>query len=405
MQDSDNHNLKFVSFSILGIIVLAILTLIILGFVIKNQPSVQPTPIVTLSNPAVQPRLITTGFTSPTAIVATRDSSDKRLFVVEQAGAVRSFIPGSPELTPFLDIKAKVSGGGEMGLLGLAFHPDFSKNGYLFVNYVDTDQNTIIARYQTAPTGAVDTASEKVLIKLKQPYPNHNGGDLAFGPDGYLYIALGDGGAAGDPQDRAQNKNTLLGKILRIDVNNGDLYEVPASNPFASESEVKKEIWAYGLRNPWRISFDRATGDLYIADVGQGNIEEIDVQKSSSTGGENYGWRCYEGKRPFNTAGCQAASNYIDPVLEYDHSDGRCSVTGGYVYRGSKNPALVGKYFYGDFCNGQLFYGLDKNDTWTQTLAAQTPYAISAFGQASDGELYFADYKTGSIYQVDDTAN
>ncbi len=406
MNDGDTGHLKLILVSILGIILLAILTLVLLGFILKNQAPLKTTPIVTLATPAVMPQLVATGFTSPTAIVAPRDTADHRLFVVEQTGLIRTVVPGSGvEPSPFLDIHSKVLNDGEMGLLGLTFHPKFEQNGFLFVNYVDKERNTVIARYHASSPTAVDPSSEKVLLKIKQPYSNHNGGDLAFGPDGYLYIALGDGGDAGDPDNRAQNKDTPLGKVLRIDIDAGNPYEIPASNPFAGESGVKKEIWAYGLRNPWRISFDHATGDLYIADVGQGNIEEINVQKSASTGGENYGWRCFEGTRSFNAAGCQDVSKYVAPVLEYDHSDGRCSVTGGYVYRGDKNPALVGKYFYGDFCNGQLFYGMNTGGKWTQTLATKTPYSISAFGQGSDDEMYFSDYKTGSLYRIEDVAN
>jgi glucose/arabinose dehydrogenase len=239
------------------------------------------------------------------------------------------------------------------------------------------------------------------MLSFKQPYGNHNGGDLTFGPDGYLYVALGDGGQAGDPDDRAQNKNSFLGKILRIDVNTDQPYVVPDTNPFVGQANVKPEIWAYGLRNPWRISFDSQTGDLYIADVGQASLEEVDFQPASSKGGENYGWRCYEGTQEYNIEGCAAAANYVTPVVEYGHEDGRCSITGGYVYRGKAQPALQGKYFYGDFCGEQLFYASRSHGKWSQTLALQTTFAISAFGQASDGELYFADYNTGNIYKIE----
>lgn len=374
---------------------------------LQPQKQVSTTPITTLNDPLVRPELVVAGIGQPTGIVSTSDATDSRLFVLEQGGFIR-IINAARKLVekPFLDISAKVAPGGEMGLLGLVFHPQYKENGYFYVNYVDKNQNTIIARYTvSADANTADPASEKILFTLKQPYANHNGGDLVFGPDGYLYIALGDGGSGGDPENRAQNKSEYFGKILRIDVNKGDPYSIPSTNPFVDEAGTKPEIWALGLRNPWRISFDKKTGDLYIADVGQGELEEVNVQKSTSKGGENYGWRCYEGKQAYKLDGCKSNSEYVMPVLEYDHKQDRCSITGGYVYRGEKYPALVGKYFYGDYCNGQLFYANNKNNTWTNTLVATTPYLISTFGQGSDGELYFADFKTGSIYHLRDAGN
>lgn len=373
-----------------------------------NEPSTpQKTPITTLRDPVITTDEVASGFTSPTAIISTGQPSDRRLFIVERTGLIR-FVSPPDKAAPrtFLDISDKVQNSGEMGLLGLAFHPDFEQNGYFFVNYVDKNQTTVIARYTASSdknTGEPD--SEKIILTLKQPYPNHNGGDLTFGPDGYLYAALGDGGSAGDPENRAQDKNSLFGKILRLDINKGDPYAIPVTNPFRGESGAKEEIWAYGLRNPWRISFDRSTGDLYIADVGQGALEEINVQKAASRGGENYGWRCFEGNQPYHPDGCLDADRYTAPVVEYNHDEGRCSVTGGYVYRGKANPALIGKYFYGDYCNGQLFYASEKEGKWRQTLAIKTALSISAFGQGSDGELYLADFKTGAIYTLKDTAN
>jgi glucose/arabinose dehydrogenase len=372
-----------------------------------DQPAAQSTPIKTLKTPAVSTKLVASGLQSPTGIISTGDSSDKRLFVIERSGTIRIVTPGdksAPQM--FLDIQNKVQAGGEMGLLGLAFHPDYAQNGYFFINYVDKDQNTVIARYKvSSDKNKADPNSEKVLLTLKQPYTNHNGGDLAFGPDGYLYAATGDGGSAGDPENRAQDKSSLFGKILRLDINKGDPYDIPVTNPFAQQTDAEGEIWAYGLRNPWRISFDKSTGDLYIADVGQGSLEEIDLQKANSKGGENYGWRCYEGNQPYQPAGCESADKYTAPVIEYNHDENRCSITGGYVYRGKENPAFIGKYFYGDYCNGQLFYAAPEGDKWTQTLAAKTDYSISTFGQGSDGELYVADFKTGNIYKLEDSAN
>jgi len=358
--------------------------------------------------PKVGAALVATGLQKPTAIVTTNDPNDPRLFVLERQGIIRVInAQGQLDAQPFLDIHEQVfDDGGEMGLLGLVFHPSFGQNGYFYLNYIDKGQNTVVVRYQVSKgTAQVLPDSAKVLFTVKQPYTNHNGGDLQFGPDGFLYIALGDGGSAGDPQNRAQDKNTLFGKILRIDVDHGDPYTVPSGNPFANQAGAKPEIWAYGLRNPWRISFDRANGDLYIADVGQGAIEEVDVQKAGSRASENYGWRCFEGMHEFNTQGCQDASHYVAPAFEYNHDEKRCSISGGYVYRGTRSPGLVGKYFYGDYCNGQLFYAQNVGGAWKQTMALNTPYSISTFGQDGKGELYFTDFKTGSIYRIEDLAS
>jgi glucose/arabinose dehydrogenase len=395
------------------IILLGVLVVVFGGMVfgvVRHHGSLQPDFIVRSSEvhpaPTIRSALVVSGVQAPTGIIATATVGDKRLFVLEQAGDIRILeANGVLDPTPFLDIRSKVQFNGEMGLLGLAFSPQYQKNGYFYINYIDKEQNTIVARYSvTSHGGEADPTSEKVLFKLKQPYPNHNGGDLKFGPDGYLYIALGDGGSGGDPENRAQDKTSYFGKILRIDVNKGDPYAVPATNPFVKEAGAKPEIWAYGLRNPWRISFDKKTGDLYIADVGQGLYEEIDIQKAGSKGGENYGWRCYEGFHAFKLDSCKDATAYTAPALEYDHQEKRCSVTGGYVYRGSRYIGLMGKYFYADYCNGELHYAYQNKGKLVPTLALKTPYNITAFGQGSDGELYFADYKTGSIYHLEDAA-
>ena len=364
-----------------------------------EQKSSQKAPAVALTQ-------VVGGTTKPVAIAAMSDKNDKRLFVAEQDGTIRTIKEDKTlDSTPFLDITGKVLSQGEMGLLGMAFHPKVAENNFLYVNYIDKNMNTVVARYTISKTtGRAESNSEKVIFKVKQPYSNHDGGALAFGPDGYLYIGMGDGGSAGDPEKRAQNMNDLLGKMLRIDVDGGDPYSVPADNPFVSGG-AKPEIWSSGLRNPWRFSFDRKTGDMYMADVGQGLYEEIDFQLSTSKGGENYGWRCYEGQHEFKTDGCEDASKYVKPIIEYDHSDGRCSVTGGYVYRGSKYPALDGKYFYGDFCGGQLYYAEQKSGQWAVVKAASTSYQLTTFGEDSAGELYLADYATGTIYQVTDSAN
>lgn len=394
-----------VLYMVLAAALLIVVTVV--GFLLwpKTQTA-SPPPVVTFKAPLIRPDLLVSGLTTPTAIVATANTNDKRLFVTERDGAIKIInASGVVEPKPFLDISAKVLSEGEMGLLSLAFHPNYDQNGQFYVNYIDKNQNTVIVSYKvSAEANVADAASEKVLLTFKQPYKNHNGGDLVFGRDGYLYIASGDGGSGGDPENRAQDKNSLFGKILRIDVDKGDPYAVPPTNPFVGQAGAKPEVWAYGLRNPWRISFDTSNGDLYIADVGQGEIEEVNVQSASSKGGENYGWRCFEGNRSYAPAGCKAASEYTAPVLEYGHEEGRCSITGGYVYRGTQSPALDGKYFYGDYCNGQLFY-TSSGDKWANISVAKTPYAISAFGRGSDGELYFADFKTGSIYHLQDVAN
>jgi glucose/arabinose dehydrogenase len=266
---------------------------------------------------------------------------------------------------------------------------------------------TVVSRFtysQSANT--IATSSEKVLLTLQHIYGNHKGGQIAFGPDGYLYIAIGDGGSANDPHNNGQNKQVWFGKLLRIDVDRGDPYQIPATNPFANDpdTKVKREIWAFGLRNPWRFGFDRQTGDLYIADVGQGVYEEIDFQAAASKGGENYGWRCREGLHDFNMTACKDASQYAPPVIEYSHEDGRCSVTGGAVYRGALEPALQGKYFYADYCSGEIFY-TQQSTTWTTTVAATTQHRISTFGEDTAGEIYYTDLPAGTLYRVTDTAN
>jgi len=392
---------------LLSIIVVAILSLFVWN---KGSNTKSTDSTATSSAQAKTPRigltLIATGLGSPTAIASTRITSDRRLFIVDRLGLIRIINEeGQIEKTPFLDIRGRVQAGGEMGLLGLAFHPSFKDNGYFYVNYIDKSRSTMISRFKvTSDKNAADPGSEKAILEIPQPYKNHNGGDLAFGPDGYLYIALGDGGSGGDPQNRAQNMNDLLGKILRIDVDKGDSYNVPADNPFVNQADAKAEIWSAGWRNPWRFSFDRTSGNMWIADVGQGTFEEINFEKATD-GGKNYGWRCYEGSKAYLPSGCKDKSQYVFPVIEYHHTEKRCSVTGGYVYRGVQSKELTGKYFYGDYCGGQVYLASEKNGTWEAKLVASTPYQISTFGEDSQGEIYLADFKTGSIYLIEDMAN
>jgi glucose/arabinose dehydrogenase len=339
------------------------------------------------------------GFAQPVQVTHAGDGSG-RTFVVEQAGTIRTL--DNAAAPPFLDIRDRVLSGGERGLLSVAFPPRFAQTGRFYVNYTRTpDGATVVSRF-LVPGGSpfADNASETILMNVSQPFANHNGGQLAFGPDGYLYIGMGDGGSGGDPQNNGQNKGTLLGKILRIDVEAGqDPYVVPPGNPFLSDNTARGEIWALGLRNPWRFSFDRATGDLYIGDVGQNLFEEIDFQPSGSAGGENYGWNVMEGEHCFTDPSCSRAG-LILPVAEYAHGQGDCSVTGGTVYRGADFPLLQGTYLYGDFCSGRI-WGLKRaGAVWENSLLTDSPHQISAFGEDETANLFVADHGTGTVYRV-----
>src|SRR5215216_3483673 len=314
-----------------------------------------------------------------------------RLFIIEKVGRIRILQDGQLLEQPFLDITDRVgSDGNEQGLLGLAFHPQYAQNGRFFVNYTNNNGDTEIARFQVSgDPNSADPNSEVKLLGVNQPFPNHNGGVLAFGPDGYLYAGLGDGGAAGDPLGNAQNTNALLGKILRIDVDSAEPYAVPADNPFGNE------VWAYGLRNPWRFSFDRATGDLYIGDVGQNAWEEIDYLPTGSAGGTNFGWDQREGAHDYQGT---ASANFTEPVAEYSHQEGGCSVTGGYVYRGSM-PEWNGIYLYGDYCTGLIWGLIRSNDGWQKQQQFDVDVTITSFGQDEAGEIYLLG-DDGSIYRL-----
>ena len=336
-----------------------------------------------------------------------------RLFVVEKDGKIKVVNKATNLLIgTFLDISSLVSTGGEQGLLGLAFDPQYATNGRFYVSYTDKTGigNSVIARYLVSSNSnvAVSTA-DRIILTVTQPFANHNGGMIAFGLDGMLYIGFGDGGDAGDPGNRAQNPNELLGKLLRIDVSQGAVapepaYAIPPTNPFVGQSGKREEIWSLGLRNPWRYSFDRQTADLYIADVGQGNWEEVDVATSASGGGRgiNYGWKVMEGNHCFfPSAGCNMTGLTL-PRLEYDHSNGACSITGGYAYRGAAIPALQGTYFYGDFCAGFVRSFRLMNGTATQFLdwAALRPAGnITSFGEDAAGELYIMT-SAGGLYRI-----
>jgi glucose/arabinose dehydrogenase len=338
---------------------------------------------------------VAAGLHSPVGVVDAGDGSG-RLFIVEQAGRILIHDGSQVLASAFLDVSALVSCCGEQGLLGLAFHPDYATNGLFYVDYTNTAGDTVIARYHvSADSNVADPASARILLTIAQPFANHNGGQLAFGPDGFLYIGMGDGGSAGDPDNRAQNLGDLLGKLLRIDVDGAFPYAIPATNPFRNTPGARPEIWAFGLRNPWRFSFDRQTGDLFIADVGQSSREEVDFQPAASAGGENYGWRRMEGTLCFNpSSGCNDGTLTL-PILEYDHSLG-CSITGGYRYRGGRFPQLVGRYFYGDFCSGRIWNGIQTGQTWSSTQLIDTTLQITSFGEDAGGELYVVHYGSGS---------
>lgn len=345
---------------------------------------------------------VVTGLSSPVDITHAGDGSG-RLFITLQGGRVVIFDGVQILSPPFLDINSLVSSGGERGLLGAAFHPNYVGNGFFYVSYTDTAGDSVIARYSISlDPNRADPTSGVILLTIPQPFGNHNGGQLHFGPDGYLYIGIGDGGSGGDPQNNGQDLGTLLGKILRIDVDSGFPFTVPPDNPFVGVVGAREEIWSFGLRNPWRFSFDRLTGDMFIGDVGQNSWEEVDFQPANSTGGENYGWRLMEGNSCFNPAiNCNNGTLTL-PILVYDHSVG-CSVTGGYLYRGSKNPNLNGLYLYGDFCSG-LIWGAQEDGLggWNTTVLLDTNFSISTFGEDESGEIYFAHLSAtdGTIYQV-----
>ena len=347
------------------------------------------------------------------AVVSLAD--DSNVYVLEKAGRVWEFDANGERLSeePFLDLSSAVSTDVERGLLGLAFAPDYAETGRLYVNYTDLDGDTVVSRFTLEPSAtSVDAGTEQPLFQIDQPYPNHNGGMIAFGPDGYLYVGMGDGGLAADPHDNGQRTDTMLGKMLRIDATSpipdeanylGPEYMVPPDNPFVDfhpeESAPLPEIWARGLRNPWRFSFDRRTGDMWIGDVGQNSWEEIDFQPASSTGGENYGWRMMEGSHGF-PPGTEPddTSGYVMPFLEYPRSAGK-SVTGGYVYRGDRSPEWDGVYIFGDYVSGKVWavHPDDGGDSIVEV--ADTGMAISSFGEDSDGELFLVDFG-GAVYRI-----
>jgi glucose/arabinose dehydrogenase len=337
------------------------------------------------------------GFDNP--LYVTAPAGDPRLFVVEQTGKIRIVSNGKILAAPFIDLSAKISAGGERGLLSVAFHPNHARNGLFYVDYTDVNGDTRVERYHVgADPNRADAASASPVLFVKQPFANHNGGLLLFGPDGKLYVGLGDGGSGGDPQGNGQNLNALLGKILRLDVDAAQPYAIPPDNPFAGQTGKRGEIWITGVRNPWRFSFDRAGNVLYVADVGQDAWEEVDVVPSTR-GGLNFGWNVMEGMHCYGAASCSQQGLTL-PVLEYGHSDG-CAVTGGYVYRGSAIPFIRGLYFYSDYCSGWLRSFRYANGqateqrSWTVGDAGQ----VTSFGEDGAGELYLTS-TNGTVYRL-----
>lgn len=341
---------------------------------------------------------VASGLNSPVHVTA--PAGDPRLFIVEQPGRIRIVENGQLLRAPFLDIVNKVSSGGERGLLSVAFHPRYSTNGFLFVNYTDNKGDTRIERYTvSANRDVANPASARLILAIDQPYANHNGGLNLFGPDGMLYIGMGDGGSGGDPKGNGQDPNTLLGKLLRINVDRGDPYTVPADNPYARNRGGRAEIWATGLRNPWRFAFDRTSGLLYIADVGQNAQEEIHVVPMMRAG-VNYGWNVMEGTACFRNPFCDKSA-YEQPALTYPHRDGVCSVIGGPVYRGSRIPEIQGQYFYSDYCRSWLrsFKYANGKVTERHDWPIGKLGSIVSFGEDSAGEMYICS-SNGRVYRI-----
>ena len=382
------------------------------------------TLIINIIYPQLNAKFIAGDFKEPLYLKNYPGKPDS-LLILEQEGIIQLVYRNNKLPTPFLDISDRVHEpwypADEMGLLGLAFDPNFKDNGRFYVNYVNDNSETIISRFNIKG-GIGDPHSEEILISLKQPYPNHNGGFIEFGPDGYLYISIGDGGSTGDPDQRAQDLSNLFGTILRIDVNTTEKYLIPIDNPYINTSNSKKEIWHYGFRNVWRFSFDKLNGDMYIGDVGQNNWEEINFIRANSKGGGNFGWSILEGNHcyPKDNNKCDS-QNTIKPLFEYPNDANYlktivgitqskmhgCSVTGGYVYRGVKKPELYGRYFFGDYCTGKVWSLKNNNgniDIIDHTLELldgmnKKQFYLSSFGQDENGELYIIDY-TGDIYSI-----
>ncbi|MEO5590638.1 MAG: PQQ-dependent sugar dehydrogenase [Gemmatimonadaceae bacterium] len=341
---------------------------------------------------------VASGLSGP--VYVTAPAGDARLFIVEQPGRIRIVENGVLLATPFLDITPRVAAGGERGMLSVAFHPQYKTNGYFYVYFIGMSGEIRVERFTAVPAANVANAgTAKIILTVPHPLTNHNGGLAMFGPDGMLYLGLGDGGGGGDPGRNGQNANTLLGAMLRIDVNNGDPFAIPAGNPYIGRSDARPEIWALGLRNPWRFTFDRATNDLYIADVGQDALEEVDVVPASRAG-VNYGWNVMEGSQCYNAGSCNKQGLEL-PVLEYNHSGGQCSITGGFVYRGAAIPELTASYFYADYCAGWVrSFRYSAGAVTEQRLwAVGSVGFLTSFGEDAAGELYVTS-SNGRVYRI-----
>ena len=364
-------------------------------------PSPTPSPTPFLGKPATSLDLLLVSDKLEKPVYLTH-AEDERLFVVEQAGVIRILENGVLLDAPFLDMKGALATWAlEQGLLSVAFHPNYGENGRFFINYSAPNGDTIVARYQVSDDANVaDHASGEIILSIHQPYGNHNGGQIKFGPDGYLYIGMGDGGSANDPEGNGQNLESLLGTLLRIDVDYEEAaYAIPSDNPFIGDDDARNEIWAYGLRNPWRFSFDRLTNDLYIADVGQNLWEEVHFTAVGSMGGENYGWNIMEGTHCFLSEECDQTGLEI-PIFEYHHDEG-CSIIGGYVYRGQQFPEMEGNYFAADFCQGTVWSVFrEENGRFTSNHVYDSEMQISSFGEGADGELYLLGHTGGTVWQL-----
>ncbi len=364
------------------------------------SPEVAPDPL----GARIELRPVASGFESPLLVTNASDGSG-RLFVVEQTGRIKIVTQkGRVSADVFLDVSDRIVAGGEQGLLGLAFEPDYAESGRFYINYTNGDGDTVVARYRVSEDpNRADPGSAEVILTVDQPYGNHNGGHLVFGPDRYLYVGLGDGGSGGDPHGHGQNTDTLLASILRLDVSGSSGYTIPDDNPFAEGGGGSggeggaPEIWAYGLRNPWRFSFDRTTGDLWLGDVGQEDLEEIDRAPAGS-GGLNFGWNVMEGDACYGSSSCDRDGLEM-PVTQYSHDDG-CSVTGGHVYRGDDYPILAGGYLFADYCSGLLWVIEARGHRGDPKLALETGRSVSSFGESEDGEMFLVDIGAGELLQV-----